>query len=149
LTENSDKKQKPHLFKPGQSGNPKGKPKGARSKAVVLLESMVDGKAQELMKTALELALGGDRQVLMALINKVLPDVKDKPVSVSLPAMKGAQDLPKLTAAIMGAVGDGRITPMEAAALCRITESHCKAFEIQEIESRLSAIETKFKENTK
>ncbi len=26
------KQDKPHLFKPGQSGNPKGRPKGARSK---------------------------------------------------------------------------------------------------------------------
>lgn len=29
-TENTDAKQKPWLFKPGQSGNPAGKPKGAK-----------------------------------------------------------------------------------------------------------------------
>lgn len=33
MTEHTDPKQKPaHLFKPGQSGNPAGRPKGARSK---------------------------------------------------------------------------------------------------------------------
>jgi hypothetical protein len=33
MADNTDEKQKPeHLFKPGQSGNPKGRPKGSRSK---------------------------------------------------------------------------------------------------------------------
>lgn len=33
MTEKTDEKQKPeHLFKPGQSGNPNGRPKGARNK---------------------------------------------------------------------------------------------------------------------
>jgi hypothetical protein len=31
-TELTGEEQKPHLFKPGQSGNPAGRPKGARSK---------------------------------------------------------------------------------------------------------------------
>ena len=33
MSEDTDEKQKPaHLFKPGQSGNPNGRPKGARSR---------------------------------------------------------------------------------------------------------------------
>jgi hypothetical protein len=31
-SDKTDPKQKPHLFKPGQSGNPNGRPKGARNK---------------------------------------------------------------------------------------------------------------------
>jgi Family of unknown function (DUF5681) len=31
-TENTDEEQKPWLFKPGQSGNPAGRPKGSRNK---------------------------------------------------------------------------------------------------------------------
>ena len=32
MADKTDKKQNPHLFKPGQSGNPNGRPKGARNK---------------------------------------------------------------------------------------------------------------------
>jgi hypothetical protein len=32
MPDDTGKKQKPQLFKPGQSGNPAGRPKGARSK---------------------------------------------------------------------------------------------------------------------
>lgn len=32
MSEDTGADQKPHLFKPGQSGNPAGRPKGARSK---------------------------------------------------------------------------------------------------------------------
>lgn len=32
MPDKTDKKQNPHLFKPGQSGNPNGRPKGARNK---------------------------------------------------------------------------------------------------------------------
>jgi len=42
MTDSTEKKQKPHLFKPGQSGNPKGRPKGSRNKNLILLEQMIE-----------------------------------------------------------------------------------------------------------
>ena len=47
-TENSVPKQKSHLFQPGQSGNPKGKPKGAKNHATRLAESLLDGETEKL-----------------------------------------------------------------------------------------------------
>jgi hypothetical protein len=32
MTDNTEPKQKPHLFQPGQSGNPKGRPRGSKNK---------------------------------------------------------------------------------------------------------------------
>jgi len=47
-------------FKPGQSGNPKGKPKGARHKATPAAHAPLDGEAEGLARKAVDLALEGD-----------------------------------------------------------------------------------------
>jgi DNA transposition AAA+ family ATPase len=47
-------------FKPGQSGNPEGRPKGARNRATVAAERLLDGEADTLTRKAIELAKKGD-----------------------------------------------------------------------------------------
>jgi hypothetical protein len=51
-------------FAKGNSANPAGKPKGARHKATLLAEALLDGQAEALMQQAVSMALGGDPQAL-------------------------------------------------------------------------------------
>jgi len=44
-------------FAPGQSGNPNGRPKGARNKATIAAEALLDGEAEGLTRKALEMAI--------------------------------------------------------------------------------------------
>jgi uncharacterized protein DUF5681 len=55
-TEIAAAKQRGRPFKPGQSGNPKDRPKGARNRATIAAESLLDGEAEALTRKAIELA---------------------------------------------------------------------------------------------
>ena len=58
--EETTHKQRGKPFKPGVSGNPKGRPRGSRSKATVLAQELLDGEAEGLARKVIELALAGD-----------------------------------------------------------------------------------------
>jgi Family of unknown function (DUF5681) len=47
-------------FSKGQSGNPAGKPPGARHRASMAAEALLDGEVQALTRKAIERALEGD-----------------------------------------------------------------------------------------
>ena len=146
MADNDQKKQPARRgpgkrFEPGQSGNPAGKPKGCRSRSVMLAQSMIDGKAKEVVEKALELALAGDGPVLRAILDRLCPAKRDAAVSISLPSMETPADLPKVTGAIMQAAADGLITPSEATALAGLVETHRRALETSELSNRIAKLE--------
>jgi len=56
-------------FRPGQSGNPRGKEKGTRNLATMLLEALLEGEAEEIGRKTIELALAGDSRALKACLD--------------------------------------------------------------------------------
>jgi hypothetical protein len=65
-TEIAAVKQRGRPFVKGQSGNPRGKPKGVRNRATLAAEALLDGEAEALTRKAVEMALGGDVMALKA-----------------------------------------------------------------------------------
>ncbi len=128
-------------FEPGQSGNPAGKPKGCRARAVMAAQALIDGKAAEVVEKALELALSGDGPVLRAILDRLCPPRKDGPVKVALPTIESVADIPAVTSALLDAVGKGQLTPSEAQAVAGLVEAHRKALETEELERRIAALE--------
>jgi len=130
-------------FKPGVSGNPKGRPRGARNKATVLAESLIDGQAEALVGKLLEMALAGDVTALRVAVERLLPPAKDRPINadaIKLPSLKPS-NLAEASAVIVRAVASGRLTPSEGQALANMLEGHRKTIELVEIERRLAAVE--------
>ncbi len=128
-------------FKPGQSGNPTGKPRGARHRATVAAEALLDGEAEALTRRAVELALEGDTTALRLCLERVLPPRKGRPINFTLPKMTNTGDLRAAALAILGAVSEGDISPEEAAAVAPLIEGARKTMETDELSRRLEALE--------
>ena len=123
-----------------QPGNP-GKPKGARHKKTVLMEKMLADDGEAVVKAVIEAARGGDMTAARMIVDRILPVPKGRHVSVDLPEMKSAADLPKAHGTILEAVAEGELTPDEASTLAGIGELRRKAIETSELEQRIAALE--------
>jgi hypothetical protein len=138
-TENSGRHQ--GQFKPGQSGNPSGKPKGTRNKVTLALEALLDGEAEALTKKAIELAKGGDLVALRLCMDRLLPPRKDRPVSLDLPMIESARDMPKAISALLGAVAAGELAPSDAGEVTKLLDAYGRAVEINELAERIDNLE--------
>ena len=125
----------------GQSGNPRGKPRGARNRATLLAEALLDGEAEALAGKAIEKALEGDGMALRLCLERVLPARKDRPISFSMPAIASARDAAKAMGALLAAVAAGNVTPSEAGEVSKIVEVYFEALQGSEFEQRLKALE--------
>ncbi len=144
--ENSAKKQRGRPFEKGQSGNPKGKPKGARNKATLAAEVLLDGEAEAITRKAIELAKGGDITAIRLCLERIIPPRKERPVAASLPCIDTVEDLPAAQLAIIKAVATGDLVPSEASAMAGLFEGYRRTIETIEFEKRLMALERKSEE---
>ena len=122
------------------AGNP-GRPKGARHKATQAIEAMLEGQQQALTQAAINKALEGDVTALRLCLDRIAPARKDAPVSFDLPDIETAADAANAARAILKAVADGDVTPMEAATVMAVVEQFRRTLETTELERRLAALE--------
>jgi hypothetical protein len=123
-------------------GNP-GRPKGARHKTSLAIEELLDGEAEALTRKAIELAKEGDMAALRLCLDRIAPARKDTPVRFHLPAINNANDAAGAASAVLVAVSDGEITPIEGAAVMALLEQFRRALEASEFEARISALEAR------
>jgi hypothetical protein len=60
-------------FAPGKSGNPNDRPKGARNKATIAAESLLDGEVETLTRKLIERAKEGDVGALRFCLDRICP----------------------------------------------------------------------------
>jgi Family of unknown function (DUF5681) len=128
-------------FKPGKSGNPAGKPPGAKNRTTLAVEALLDGEAETLTRKAIELALGGDMQALRLCLDRIAPARKDRLVQIKLPALNSAADAVMASAAIMDALSASDLTPSEAAELGKLVANYVTALSALDFERRLAQLE--------
>lgn len=135
--------EKQGRFRPGQSGNPNGRPPGSRNVVTRLVEELFEGEAEEITRKAIELAKAGDGPVLRLVLERLAPARKHAPISFELPPIDTAADAKAASSAVLAAVAAGDISPGEAGAVMGLLVSHKMIVEATDFEARLSALETR------
>lgn len=128
-------------WKAGQSGNPAGKPRGARNRATLAAQALLDGESEALTRRAIELALAGDLTALRLCLDRILPPTKARRIEIDLPEVKQPKDAPIALAAILKATAAGELDTDQAAALADVIERHRRAVELTDIAARLDQLE--------
>ena len=124
-------------FGPGNSG----KPKGARHKATLAAEALLNGEAEALTRKAIELALGGDVTAIRLCLERIAPPRRDRPVSFELPKMTNSSDGVLALSAAMSAVAAGELTPEEGLNIAKLIEAQRRVIETEVLEKRLTELE--------
>jgi uncharacterized protein DUF5681 len=127
----------------GQSGNPRGRPSGSRNRASLLLEHLIEGEGEAVVRALLAAAKGGDVLAARALLDRLVPPRKERPVKVALPALRTAKDARDALAAVTAAVAEGEMLPGEGEALVKLLEAYARAAAAAELEERVAAFEVR------
>ena len=110
-------------FARGESGNPGGRPAGARTRKTLAAAVLLDGEAEALTRKAVELALAGDPTAMRLCLERILPPCRERAVNFALPSIESAADIAPAMKAVTAALADGVITPGEAEAIARIVDT--------------------------
>lgn len=126
-------------FKPGQSGNPKGRPRGNRNALTALRKAIADA-IPEIIETVVSQAKAGDVTAAKLLIDRVCPPLKAQAVPIALPANGTLTDQ---GAEVIRATMNGQISPDIGSQLIAALASQSKIVEIDELTRRIEALENR------
>ena len=129
-------------FQKGESGNPAGRPRGARNRTTVLLENLLAEDGEAIARKAIELAKAGEIAALRMCLDRLVPARKDEPGVFDLPALDTAADSVAAAARIVAAVADGDLTPSEAMDVAKVIDVYVGALATKGFEERLNKLES-------
>jgi hypothetical protein len=147
MTASPPPKEKPHRgpgkrFQPGQSGNPAGRPTGARSKAMLALDALAEGEVSEVVRAMLAKAKEGDTSAAALLFARTWPARKGRPTPLPLPIVQSAADVTAARAVVIEALADGTLSAEEAQSVSGVLEDQRRAIETESLERRIAALES-------
>ena len=132
-------------FQKGESGNPAGRPRGARNRATLLMQNLLANDAEAIGRKAIEMAKAGDLATIRLCMDRLAPARKDEPVAFELPPIEKAADSVAATASIVAAVAAGELTPSQAAELSKVIDVYLRALENKGFDERLTKLENEQK----
>ena len=128
-------------FQKGESGNPLGRPRGARNKLTLLAESLLQEDAETLVRKLIQVANTGDVGALRLCIERIYPRQRDRAVALELPPMTTAADAVAGMGVIIQAIGVGELDGRQAGELATVVNGFAQTVTTAQLEKRLGEIE--------
>ena len=125
-------------WKPGQTGNPKGRPPGQSE--ITRLRASLAADVPEILAGLVLAAKGGDVQAARLILERILPPVKPIEQAVALQFPEGGTLTAKATA-VLSAAAAGELAPTQAAQLIAALGTLAKITEIDELAARVAVLE--------
>ena len=129
------------MFAKGKSGNPRGRPTGARNKASLMLDKLMERGAQDIVETVIDRAKGGDMTAARLILERLIPPAKERPIAIELPTTSDAQGVADAQALVIASMASGGLLPGEAATIMSMLEARRKGIETVELEARIKSLE--------
>ena len=126
-------------WKPGQSGNPKGRPAGTGE--VGKLRAAIAKRVPDLLDAMMAKALDGDVGAARLLLERAVAPLKamEQPQALTLPD----GTLTEQGHAVLRSVANGVLAPSQGAALLGAIGTLARVTELDELESRIAALEAR------
>jgi len=126
-------------FKPGESGNPNGRPVGSKDKRTQYRE-LFEPHADGLIEKVIEMALAGDTTCLKMCIDRLVSPFRAKDTTVTLDDIEGS--LTEKGEKIIMSMGNGELSPSDASSMLTALAAQARIIEIDDLEKRISKLET-------
>jgi hypothetical protein len=130
-------------FQPGQSGNPRGRPAGARNRVTTMLDHLAEADAADVLRAIIAKARAGDPRCADLVLSRIWPQRKGRAVTFDLPPLVTATDLSAALGIIATAIASGELTPEEGQSVAAVLEMQRRAIELVELETRVATLEAK------
>ena len=126
-----------HGWKPGQSGNPKGRPKGSGD--VAQIRSAIAARVPDLLEAMMQRALDGDVGAARLLLERTVAPLRATDMAQPINLPNGT--LTDQGRAVMAAVSSGELAASQGAALVGAIGALARVVELDELAARVAQLE--------
>lgn len=123
-------------FQKGKSGNPAGKPKGAKDKRTEL-RSLFEQHKEKLIQVVIDKAKAGDTTALRICLDRLVAPIRGNPVKIE----NFSGTLEERGEAVMRAIASASISAEDGAALMSMLQAQARLVEATTLDERIAALE--------
>jgi hypothetical protein len=131
-------------FEPGKSGNPAGKPKGARDRRTAL-RGLLEPHAKKLASKVVQMALDGDMAAARIIFDRIMPPLRATDAPIHLDGMTGTPT--EMSVQVLKAMASGVLTPDQATAILTAMNKQMEIIAVDDLARRVAMLEQSMKDS--